>query len=80
MKTFLTTKLSKSFIVLVLGAFTLSACDESSDGKGKSARCISSLGPDFVRAFSQDRNDEPLDASELDLTLTPTSEPFDVPC
>lgn len=80
MQTLLTGKVSKSLVVLVLGAFTLSACDESSGGKGKNARCIGSLGPDFVRAFSQDRNDEPLDASELDLTLTPTREPFDVPC
>jgi hypothetical protein len=80
MQTLMISSLPKSLAVLVLSAFTLSACDESSDGKGKGANCISSLGSDFVRAFSQDPNDEPLDASELDLTLTPTKEPFDVPC
>ena len=79
MQTLMIGSLPKSLAVLVLGAFTLSACDESSD-KGKGGTCVSSLGSDFVRAFSQDPNDEPLEASELDLTLTPTREPFDVPC
>jgi hypothetical protein len=77
MQTLIIGSLPKSLAVLVLGAFTLSACDESSD---QGANCISSLGSDFVRAFSQDPNDEPLNASELDLTLTPNREPFDVPC
>jgi hypothetical protein len=79
MQTLMIGSLPKSLAVLVLGAFMLSACDESSD-KGKGGACISSLGSDFVRAFSQDPNEEPLEASELDLTLTPTREPFDVPC
>ena len=80
MQTLMIGSLPKGLAVLVLGAFTLSACDDSSDGKGKGGTCISSLGSDFVRAFSQDPNAEPLEASELDLTLTPKREPFDVPC
>lgn len=47
----------------------LIACDSQSQG-------IASLGTDFVRAFQQERNAEPFDASELTLTLTPTREPF----
>lgn len=78
MQTLMTGGLPKSLLVLAFGGVLLSACDESSTNKG--SRCISSLGIDFVRAFSQDENATPLDASELELTLTPRSEPFDVPC
>ena len=67
----------RALLILVAGGLLLAACDDDgSTNKG----CINSLGPDFVRAFNQDANDEPLDASELDLTLTPNAEPFDVPC
>ena len=49
-------------------AVILIACDSPSG--------IGTLGSDFNRAFMQDRNAEPLDASELTLNLTPRAEPF----
>ena len=57
--------------VVVSGA-VLAACASIGGLTG-----IDTLGSDFVRAFSQDRNDAPLDPSELTLTLTPEKEPFD---
>jgi hypothetical protein len=58
-------------VVLLLGG--LAAC-----GSSASVRTgIQTLGADFVRAFNQSRNDMPLDASALNLTLTPAIEPFD---
>jgi hypothetical protein len=57
----------------MLGAIALAACDDDDS----TSQGIETLGDDFVRAFNQDPNDEPLDASELTLTLTPTIEPFD---
>lgn len=58
-------------VLVLLGG--LAAC-----GSSASVRTgIQTLGADFVRAFNQSRNDVPLDASALKLTLTPTIEPFD---
>ena len=50
----------------------LAACEDDN----LTAKDIETLGDDFVQAFNQDPNDEPLDASERDLTLNPTIEPF----
>ena len=58
-------------VALVLGG--LAACG----GGGSGQTGIQTLGSDFVRAFNQSRNDVPLDASALTLTLTPAIEPFD---
>ena len=82
MQTLMIGSLPKSLVILVVGALGLTACDDnSSTNKSKSSSsCISSLGPDFVRAFSQNRFAEPLDVREGDLKLTPTREPFDIPC
>ncbi len=78
MQTLMTGGPSRTLLLLAFSGLVLSACDENSTNKGE--RCVSSLGIDFVRAFSQDRDAEPLDASELELELTPQREPFDVPC
>lgn len=78
MQTLIASGLSRTLLLLAFAGVVLSACDENTAKKGES--CISSLGIDFVRAFSQDEDAEPLDASELDLELTPQREPFDVPC
>lgn len=58
---------------LVLGAVLLvAACDRDTVAQG-----ISSLGSDFVKVFNQNPNDEPIqDVQNLNLTLTPTKEPF----
>jgi hypothetical protein len=61
----------KKITFLMFGAAFVVACDNNSANSG-----INSLGSDFVRAFNQDPNDEPLDASELTLAMTPTREPF----
>jgi hypothetical protein len=63
----------RAAVLLVVGALALAACDDDDS----MAQGIETLGDDFERAFNQDPNDEPLDASELTLTLTPTIEPFD---
>lgn len=68
-----TIRLPRAAVLLVAGALALAACDDDSS----TAEGIETLGDDFVRAFRQDPNDQPLDASELDLTLTPAIEPFD---
>lgn len=69
-----TLRLPRAVVLLVVGALALAACDDDDDA---TAQGIDTLGDDFVRAFNQDPNDEPLDASDIDLTLTPTIEPFD---
>lgn len=71
-----TVRLPRAAVLLVVGALALAACDDD-DGNEMMSQGIDSLGSDFVRAFNQDPNDEPLDASDLTLTLTPTIEPFD---
>ena len=58
------------YISLLGMTLALVACDTNR------ANGIDTLGPDFVRAFNQNPNDEPLDASELKLRLTPEREPF----
>lgn len=58
----------KSLTYISAAVVILIACDSSAG--------IGSLGSDFNRAFMQDRNAEPLDASELTLNLTPRAEPF----
>ena len=75
MTTLRTLRPSRAAVLLVAGALLLAACDD--DGNGTMSKGIDTLGDDFVRAFSQDRNDVPLDASALTLTLTPGIEPFD---
>ena len=65
--------LLRAVLALVLGTAALAACDDDSNGTRGG---IASLGSDFLRAFNQDPNDEPLDASDLELRLTPRLEPF----
>jgi hypothetical protein len=48
----------------------VAACDSNN------LRGIATLGPDFVGAFNQSPNDEPLDPSGLQLAQTPRAEPF----
>lgn len=62
--------MTRAFALTTAVIIGLVACDtQSSTG-------IGSLGFDFVRAFNQEPNAEPLDASELTLALTPRKEPF----
>ena len=75
MMTLSTFSVPRGVVLLVAGALALAACDD--DTMAMMAQGIDSLGSDFVRAFNQDPNDTPLDASDLSLTLTPTIEPFD---
>lgn len=59
--------------LVVCVTLALSACGGGDEEVGG----IDTLGQDFVQAFSQDRNDAPLDPSGLILMLTPQIEPFD---
>jgi hypothetical protein len=70
-----TLRLPRAVALLVVGALALAACDDDDS----TAQGIETLGDDFVRAFNQDPNERtgPLDANDVDLTLTPTIEPFD---
>lgn len=52
------------------------ACDDDNDTTV--TRGVDSLGSDFVRAFNADPNDEPVNAQDVDLELTPRVEPFDI--
>lgn len=63
----------KLFIALCLVGGLLAACG----GGGAGSSGSQTLGSDFVRAYSQAPNDEPLDPTELTLILTPEIEPFD---
>ena len=56
-------------------AVLVAACDD--DGSTADSRGISSLGDDFGEAFAADPNSDPVDAQDVNLTLTPTIEPFD---
>ncbi len=69
-------RLSKVMFGLALGGLglLLAACD---DDNGSDRSGIESLGSDFVNAFQADPNSTPVDAQDVDLTLTPTIEPFD---
>lgn len=57
--------------VMLVGLVGVAACDT------KAKEGIASLGTDFVRMFNMDRNAEPVDAQDVEMTLTPTIEPFD---
>ena len=54
-------------------AALVAACDDDDGGQSG----IDSLGGDFERAFAADPESDPVDAQDVDLTLTPTVEPFD---
>lgn len=58
----------------LLAAVTLVACDSATGGQ--LSQGITSLGSDFVRAFNQAPNDEPISLDNVNLVLTPTIEPF----
>ncbi|WP_152461442.1 hypothetical protein [Roseivivax sp. THAF30] len=65
------------FALLIAGALVVAACDESgNDDDDDSAQGIETLGSDFVAAFNADPNDEPFDAQDVDLELTPGLQPF----
>ena len=67
-----TIRTPKLFGLLAATAFVIAACDDDSIlNEG-----INSLGADFVRAFNKDPNDEPFDAQDINLTMTPEIEPF----
>jgi len=57
-------------LVMIAAVAVLAACDNAP------LRGIASLGKGFVQAFNQDRNDTPVDASAVELRLTPGIEPF----
>ena len=58
----------------------ISRTADDSTARNANQRCLSRFGPDLLRAFNRDRNDEPLNADNIDLTLTPHAEPVNVPC
>ena len=60
----------KSISVLVVVAGVLVACGSSG------LNGISKLGADFVRAFNQDRNAQPISLAGVTVPRFPTSEPF----
>ena len=67
---------------LGLGAFAILSGCNGSDGDGggggiPAKKGIATLGQDFVKAFNQGPNDEPFDAEDIKLTMTPKIEPFD---
>lgn len=53
---------------------------DDSTARNANQSCLNRFGPDLVRAFNRDPNDEPVNADNVDLTLTPQAEPIDVPC
>ncbi|WP_372834822.1 hypothetical protein [Puniceibacterium confluentis] len=64
-------------VAVLSGGLAVAACDGAGGGGGGNANSgINSLGADFVRAFSQRRNDTPFDAQEISLKLTPMKAPF----
>ena len=63
----------RKFAYLTVLGVILAACDSDD---ASTATGINTLGTDSVRAFSQDRSGTPIDASGLNLTLTPTADPF----
>lgn len=64
----MTTTLKTSLAFLALAAF-VTACSTNPPS-------IKSLGIGFLNAFNADANTEPVDASDVELTITPTAEPF----
>ncbi|MEM5544405.1 hypothetical protein WNY61_16835 [Sulfitobacter sp. AS92] len=61
----------KNISILVLLGGVLVACGSSGAVNG-----IAALGADFVRAFNQDPNDEPISLAGVSLPKFPTREPF----
>ena len=61
----------KSISVLVVVAGVLVACGSSGGLNG-----ISKLGADFGRAFTRDRNAQPISLAGVTVPRFPTSEPF----
>lgn len=68
---------SKIPAALLLSALALAACDESGNDDAPAETAVQSFGPSFAAAFAQDRNDEPIDAQEIALVLTPYVDPVD---
>ncbi|SLN13250.1 hypothetical protein ROJ8625_00390 [Roseivivax jejudonensis] len=67
------------FALLIAGALVMAACDESGGGNDDdddTAQGIDTLGDGFVAAFNADPNDDPVDAQDVSLTLTPGAQPF----
>ncbi|MGY3438400.1 MULTISPECIES: hypothetical protein [unclassified Marinovum] len=62
--------------LLVGSTLLLAACGGGGGGGDKGAKGINSLGQAFVNAFSLRRNDKPVDAQSVNLTLTPRKTPF----
>jgi len=58
----------KNLTYIAAASGLLVACDGLSG--------IGTLGSDFVMAFNQEPNDEPLDPSDLYLEIMPFAEPF----
>lgn len=63
-------------LALVATTALAAACND--DGDDIASRDIDSLGPDFAAAFNAGPNDEPVDAQDVDLQLTPRLDPFDI--
>lgn len=76
MRTLVTTRLTRSLIVLALGAVVLASCDESSfDDEVSEEGSI--LGDDFDRTFAQGANDLPMEVDGLDLATLSGRDPFE---
>ena len=73
----MTMRLSRLRLGLALAglAALVAACDD--DGSTADSRGIQSLGDDFGEAFAAEPDSDPVDAQDVDLTLTPMIEPFD---
>lgn len=67
--------MKKTLALTLLAVLGLSACDRD---KTTQADGINSLGSDFVRAFQQDRNDEPISLEGVTINQFPEREPFSV--
>lgn len=65
----------KLSIALAAMLALVAGCD---DNDTNVTRGVDSLGSDFVRAFNANPNDEPVNAQDVDLELTPRVEPFDI--
>ncbi len=67
-------KLRSKTLAVLLGGVLLAGCDGSSDTAAPEG--ISTFGSAFVSMFQADENATPVDAQSVNLTLTPTAEPF----
>ncbi len=61
--------------IVIASSLFVAACDEGGGG-GDDAQGIETLGSGFVNAFNQNRNDTPVNAQSVNLTLTPQQQPF----